>query len=105
MTDDFPTYRMAENIKKINATEPYPNDNDIIVCRTVVYNGVMPLNLHEIDPAELAPIPDVPESYGPRNDEDEHVLKLVREGLESGPAIAVDDAFFARLRSRISLKS
>jgi len=69
------------------------------------YNDVMPLNLHKIDPAELAPIPDVPESYGPRNEEEERVLRLVREGLESGPAIPVDGAFFARLRSRISPKS
>lgn len=62
------------------------------------------LNLNAIDPAELAPIPEVPDSYGPRNEEDVRVLALVQEGLDSGPAIPVDAAFIERLRSRISLK-
>ncbi len=54
-------------------------------------------NLATIDPAELAPIPDVPERYGPRNEEDEHVLALVLRGLASGPVEPLDDAFFAEL--------
>lgn len=65
----------------------------------------MSLNLYTIDPAELLPLPEVPESYGPRNEEEVRVLELVKEGLESGSVVAVDDAFFDRLRSRISLKS
>jgi len=65
----------------------------------------MALNLHTIDPVELLPLPEVPESYGPRDDEEKRVLQLVKEGLESGPVVAVDDAFIARLRSRISVKS
>ena len=59
------------------------------------------LNLNAIDPADLMPIPDTPDSYGPRNEEDERVYALVMAGLNSGPAIPVDDAFFARLRARI----
>jgi len=64
----------------------------------------MALNLHTIDPAELLPLPEVPEGYGARDDEEKRVLQLVREGLESGPVIPVDDVFIARLRSRISPK-
>lgn len=64
----------------------------------------MALNLHTIDPAELLPLPEVPESYGARNEEEEQILDLVKEGLESGPVISVDDAFFARLQSRIASK-
>jgi hypothetical protein len=60
------------------------------------------LNLTAIDPAELAPIPDVPESYGPRNEEDKRVLGLVLEGLSSGPAVPLDDAFFDELNAIIS---
>jgi hypothetical protein len=68
------------------------------------YNKNMALNLHTIDPAELLPLPEVPEGYGAGDDEEKRVLQLVKEGLESGPAIPVDDAFIARLRSRISPK-
>ncbi len=64
----------------------------------------MALNLHTIDPAELLPLPEVPESYGARDEEEKRVLELVKEGLESGPSILVDEAFFERLRSRISPK-
>ena len=47
-------------------------------------------NYQAIDPADLAPIPDVPDRYGPRNEEDERVLELVRRGLASGPCIPVE---------------
>ena len=56
-----------------------------------------PLNLKAIDPAELLPIPDIPESYGPRNEEDQRVYDLVMAGLNSRPAIPVDGAFFRQL--------
>lgn len=35
--------------------------------------GMKSLNLSDIDPAELMPTPDVPESYGPRNAEERRV--------------------------------
>ena len=54
-------------------------------------------NLTTIDPVELAPIPEIPESYGPRNKEDRRVLALVLEGMSSGQATPLDDAFFAEL--------
>ncbi|MBV8667262.1 MAG: hypothetical protein JO269_12335 [Burkholderiaceae bacterium] len=60
------------------------------------------LNLKSLDPAELAPLPEVPESFGPRNEEDERVLALVKQGLSSGQAIPVDDAFFAELDAIIA---
>jgi hypothetical protein len=59
-------------------------------------------NLTAIDPVELAPIPDVPESYGPRNEEDQHVLALIQQGISSGQALPVDDAFFAELDAIVS---
>lgn len=43
------------------------------------------INLKSIDPAELMPLPEVPESYGPRNEEERRVYKLVKEALDSGP--------------------
>ena len=43
------------------------------------------LNLKSIDPAELMPLPDIPESYGPRNEEERRVYMLVKEALDSGP--------------------
>ncbi|MDC8758429.1 hypothetical protein [Janthinobacterium fluminis] len=43
------------------------------------------LNLKAIDPAELMPLPEVPESYGPRNEEEKRVHALVKEALDSGP--------------------
>ena len=60
------------------------------------------LNLKALDPADLMPIPDVPERYGPRNAEDERVYALVKSGIESGAPLPVDDTFFARLRARIA---
>lgn len=59
-------------------------------------------NLTTIDPVELTPIPDVPESYGPRNEEDRRVLALVREGMASGCALVLDDTFFAELDAIVS---
>ena len=43
------------------------------------------LNLKSIDPADLMPTPEVPESYGPRNQEDVLVYAFVEEALDSGP--------------------
>jgi len=60
------------------------------------------LNLTALDPAELAPIPDIPESYGPRNEEDERVLALVLEGLASGQPLPMDASFFDELDAIIS---
>ncbi len=60
------------------------------------------LNLTAIDPADLAPIPDVPESYGPRNAEDRRVLALVQEGMASGKPVPLDDDFFAEIDAIIS---
>jgi len=60
------------------------------------------LDLTAIDPAELAPIPEVPESYGPRNDEEERILAMVQESLASGERIPMDDAFFAEIDALIS---
>lgn len=65
----------------------------------------MPFKLHVRDLAEMLPMPDVPEQYGARNDEEQHILQLVQDGLQSGAAIPVDDAFFARLQARIPQKS
>jgi hypothetical protein len=59
------------------------------------------LNLKSIPKADMMPLPDVPESYGPRNAEDERVHDLVQRGLASGEPIPVDDAYFARLRDRL----
>lgn len=67
------------------------------------YNRDMPkFDLTAIDPAELVPLPDAPASYGSRDAEDEHVHALVVEGLTSGPAEPLDDAFFAELDEIIS---
>lgn len=42
-------------------------------------------NLKSIDPALLLPTPEVPESYGPRNEEDLRVHQLIQEALDAGP--------------------
>jgi hypothetical protein len=44
-------------------------------------------DLKAIDPAELMPLPEVPESYGPRNEEEKRVYELVKEALDSGPGM------------------
>lgn len=63
----------------------------------------MPIsNFKALDPAELMPLPDVPESYGPRNEEDQRVYDLVTAGQNSGEPIPVDAAYFARLRARVA---
>jgi len=59
--------------------------------------GMSALNLKALNPTELMPLPDVPDSYGPRNEEEQHIYELVMEGLHSGPPIPVDDAFFHEL--------
>lgn len=43
------------------------------------------LDLKSIDPAELLPLPEVPDSYGPRDEEERRVYALVKEALDSGP--------------------
>ena len=40
------------------------------------------LNLSAIDPAELVPAPEVPESYGPRNEEERRIYERVKEALD-----------------------
>jgi len=62
------------------------------------------LNLKTIDPAELMPVPEVPESYGPRNDEDREVQALIQEALDSGPAQSYETVadFMEALRTRAS---
>ncbi len=64
------------------------------------------LNLHALDPAELMPLPDVPESYGPRNDEDREVYALINEALESGPGktYASVAEFAAEFRARLQAR-
>ena len=41
------------------------------------------LNLDAIDPAELLPTPEVPESYGPRNEEERRIYERIKEALDS----------------------
>ena len=57
-------------------------------------------NYKALDPAELAPVPDVPDRYGPRNEEDERVLALVRKGMASGPALPLAEVL-ARIDAAI----
>ncbi|HXA48568.1 MAG TPA: hypothetical protein VNW52_13115 [Burkholderiaceae bacterium] len=53
---------------------------------------------------EAKAISKLPKSHSVRGKEEQRVLQLVQEGLASGPAIPVDDALLARLRSHISPK-
>ena len=59
--------------------------------------------LKSIDPAQLLPTPEVPESYGPRNDEDLHVHQLVQEALDAGPGKKYDTVadFIQSLDARV----
>jgi len=50
-------------------------------------------DLLDIDTAELAPIPEVPENYGPRNAEELRILEKVQEAL-AGKFVPLDDSFF-----------
>jgi hypothetical protein len=61
------------------------------------------LNLNSIDPADLMPTPEVPESYGPRNQEDVLVYTFVKEALDGGPGKKYDNVadFIAELRAGI----
>lgn len=43
------------------------------------------LHLNAIDPAELMPLPELPESYGPRDDEELRIYNMVKEALDGGP--------------------
>jgi hypothetical protein len=45
------------------------------------------LNLKALDPAELMPLAEVPERYGPQNEEEKRVYELVKEALDSGPGM------------------
>jgi hypothetical protein len=40
------------------------------------------LNPSDIDPAELVPTPDVPDSYGPRNEEERRIYDMLNEALD-----------------------
>lgn len=51
------------------------------------------LDLKAINPAELAPIPEIPESYGPRNAEEKRILARVQEAL-AGEFSPLDDSLF-----------
>ena len=46
--------------------------------------------------------PELPQGYGPRNEEDQRVFDLVNKGINSGAPLAVDASYFARLRARIA---
>ncbi|MBV1776277.1 hypothetical protein KSF73_11200 [Burkholderiaceae bacterium DAT-1] len=65
-------------------------------------NPMTSLNLKSLDPAELMPLPDVPDSYGPRDEEEQRIYDLVMEGMSSGTPIPVDDAFFRELDAIIA---
>lgn len=62
------------------------------------------LKLTSIDPAQLMPTPEVPETYGPRNEEDVRVYKLVKEALDAGPGKKYDSVtdFMRALDARVS---
>lgn len=60
-------------------------------------------DLSDIDPAELAPIPEVPESYGPRNAEERRILAKVQEAL-AGEFVPLDDFFFDDEESTLPTK-
>lgn len=59
------------------------------------------LQLTSIDPAELLPLPETPESYGPRDQEEQRIYNLVKEALDSGPGktYATVADFIAELRA------
>lgn len=61
------------------------------------------LHLNTIDPAELMPTPEIPESFGPRNEEERRVYNLVKEALDSGPGKSYCSVaeFIADLRTTI----
>lgn len=62
------------------------------------------LDLNSIDPAHLMPTPEVPDSYGPRNEDDVRVYKLVKEALDAGPGRKYDTVadFMLALDARMS---
>lgn len=61
------------------------------------------INLKSLDPAQLMPTPEIPESYGPRNGEDRRVYKLVKEALDAGPGKKYDTVadFMRTLDARV----
>jgi hypothetical protein len=62
------------------------------------------MKIHSIDESVLLPIPQVSAKHGALSEEEKRVLKLINEGLESGPAIDADANFFDRLHSRLPPK-
>lgn len=48
-------------------------------------------NYQALDPADLSPLPDVPDQYGPRDADEVQILQLVLEGLASGPGIPLEE--------------
>ncbi len=69
------------------------------------YNWRMkPLNLANIAPADLMPLPEVPDRYGPRNADERRIYDRVKEGLDctSGKEYASVADFIAELRGKVA---
>ena len=73
-----------------------------------MYNRRMTsLHLTSIDSAELLPLPETPESYGPRDQEELRVYNLVKEALDSGTGktyTTVAD-FITELRANMAVEN
>ncbi|QDQ28118.1 hypothetical protein FNU76_18180 [Chitinimonas arctica] len=56
-----------------------------------------------LDPAELIPLPEVPASNDPRDEEEQHIHDLVMEGLNSGTGQQYSNAaeFAAEFRAQL----
>jgi hypothetical protein len=61
-------------------------------------------NLKSLDSAQMMPTPEVPDSYGPRNEADVHVYNLVKDALDAGPGkkYATVADFMRTLDARVS---
>jgi hypothetical protein len=61
------------------------------------------MNLKSLGSAEMMPLPEVPESYGPRDEEEQRIYDLVMEGINSGPGTVYDtvDDFMRALDARV----
>ncbi len=60
------------------------------------------LNLHAIDPAELMPLPEDPDTYGPRNEEERRIYQLIKESLDSPSKTYASVAdFIAEMRATL----
>lgn len=64
-------------------------------------------SLKSLDPAELMPLPDVPDSTGPRSEEEQRIYDLVMAGINSGPGkvYATVDEFAAEFRAQLHNRS